>query len=185
MSEFVYYDRDNNEVICVNKSEYNRSWRDRYLEDAGISYKQLEDARGKTVTLQIVGGKYIDKNTDDKNFVEVKDLFFALELTRFIIKLDDGGIDVEFVLNLPSIPIEDKDSEFYVLYVGFRLFPEDFWEHFKDEDGTLICKSKTPTSLYIEVQITPDKQFDDWNSELYSINALITLPCGTVIGTSD
>lgn len=135
---YIYTDRDKVEPQVSTKAQHDILYRDRYLEDGGLSYQSLIELKGKVITLYIEGGKYYDQNVDDSNFITIDSIFLPLTLNQVVVELSNwtGGIHVEFILELFDICINSDESHtvhktnkvYLVDSVGFNTDPDEIWE---------------------------------------------------------
>lgn len=177
---FIYEDRDGTEIICKTQSEYDRRWRDRYLEDSGLNYRDLVALEGQKITLQIVGSRHYEQNVGNHNCIEVETQFIPLIINKVHFELDDG-LTVDFQTDDFSIPIASHSAlpikKVQVLWITIEITPEKIFEW--TEENEQVSKQHTPE---VEVWVTPDKEWDERNSEQYCLSAVIELANGQVIG---
>ena len=149
-----------------------------YLQDNNISYQELVDIKGKTVTLQLYPGIYHNQTLTGDYRVKIQNLFLILTVEGLIINFSSNAQNIEINLTLQpfEIPIVAPASKMLnkkvqtLTALGVRLFKQQ-------SDNTAKVEVLTSSSF----EDLKDKTSFKTSCDLYSIRASL-ISGNTVIG---
>lgn len=197
--KYTYIDRDGVEIECKSEAECARRWRDRYLEDSGLTYKKLVSLKNQMIVLHLHPGRYGDEDVGDSlHYIEIENaVFLPLTVEQVFIKIaflkeshsqskSIGSLRVEFVLERFDIPEHcffgntlKKVKKLKVFWVGFEAGVEDIWDLDAEMSVNATAKTYKPR---IQVQASSCDCFDALSMDTYWINASIELLNRDVVG---
>lgn len=143
-----------------------------------VIYKVIQEKAG---LFGLKKENVIVENVSETNYIEVLDLFMPIEIKQVTFELDDG-LEVIVDVGLVMVPIQRHGSDrtikrVKVIWLGIQVTPENIFEW--TEERAQLDKTYNPV---IEIQVTPDEQWDEFTSEMYMLEGAIELPNGRLIG---